>query len=121
VLQNITITLGEEDFVMTPWEYTIEVNMKDLGYSEKRCMSAFMPKQAYGYENYIVLGSAFLRAFYGVFDLDQRTVSCEFLYHPLCVVASFAFGADPNLLVARATSQKIETKKVDRVEKLKKR
>ena len=69
----------------------------------------------------ILCSGVHLRAFYEVFDLDQRTVSCGFLYHPLCVVASFAFGADPNLSVARATSQKIETKKVDRVEELKKR
>jgi Eukaryotic aspartyl protease len=79
MLENITITLGEEDFVISPWEYTIEVDMSDLGVSGKRCVSAFMPKEGYGDDNYIVLGSAFLKAFYGVFDLDARTISCEFL------------------------------------------
>jgi hypothetical protein len=78
LLGNITITLGEEDFVISPWEYTIEADMTKLGIKGKRCVSAFRPKEEYGDSNYIVLGSAFLRAFVGVFDLDSRTVSCEF-------------------------------------------
>jgi len=93
-LENITITLAGEAFVISPWEYTIEVETADSG---KRCASAFMPNEDYGDEN-IVLGSAFLRAFYGVFDLDGRTVS-----------------------LARATSQKIEMGKVGWEEELKKR
>jgi saccharopepsin len=87
LLHNITITLGGEEFVLSPWEYTIETDAG--GFSEgRRCASAFVPNEI-GQGSNIVLGSAFLRAFYGVFDVDRRTVSCE--YSPL-LFSSFSRG-----------------------------
>jgi hypothetical protein len=44
---------------------------------ERKCVNAFAPNENVKGKN-IVLGSAFLRAFNGVFDLDERTVSCEY-------------------------------------------
>jgi hypothetical protein len=44
---------------------------------ERRCVSAFAPNENVKGKD-IVLGSGFLRAFNGVFDLDERTVSCEY-------------------------------------------
>jgi saccharopepsin len=73
-MDNLTITLGDEDFVLSPWEYTIEIGSGD----ERRCLSAFMPLPE-SEEKHILLGSAFLRAFYTVFDLDRRVVSCKYL------------------------------------------
>ncbi|KAE9364993.1 acid protease [Stipitochalara longipes BDJ] len=74
LLHNITIVLGGEEFVVSPWEYTVETDMGDLG-GGRRCVSAFVPNEDEG--KGVVLGSVFLRAFYGVFDLDRRTVSCK--------------------------------------------
>ncbi len=74
-LENLTITLGQHDFTISPWEYTIEVDMGRK--SQRRCVSAFYPLPGYIDEKYIILGSTFLKAFYGVFNLDEVTVSCE--------------------------------------------
>jgi saccharopepsin len=72
-LDNFTLTLGDHDFVITPYQYTIEMDVEEWG--GHRCISAFWPLNAN--EKFIIVGSSFLRAFYGVFDLDERTVSCE--------------------------------------------
>lgn len=73
-LEDFTLTLGGHDFVITPYEYTIEMDVEEWG--GHRCIGAILPLPNYG-EKFIVVGSAFLRAFYAVFDLDERTVSCE--------------------------------------------
>jgi len=75
LLHNITIVLGGEEFVVSPWEYTAEADMGDFG-GGRRCVSAFVPNAEDDQD--VVLGSVFLRAFYGVFDLDRRTVSSEY-------------------------------------------
>ena len=74
-LEDFTITLGGHDFVITPFDYTIEINKKEWG--GHRCISAFIGMPNMIKEKYVIIGSSFLRAFYGVFDLDERTVSCE--------------------------------------------
>ena len=84
MLHNITLTLGDEEFVISPWEFTVETEMETgSGGSEMRCVSAFVPNEHEDGSD-IVLGSAFLRAFYGVFDMDRETVSCE--YFPLLLL-----------------------------------
>jgi Eukaryotic aspartyl protease len=80
MLHNITITLGGEQFVVSPWEFTVETEMEmGNGGSERRCVSAFVPNEQENGSD-IVLGSAFLRAFYAVFDMDGGAVSCEYLH-----------------------------------------
>jgi len=76
VLENLTFKLGEHDFVITPWEYTIEMQSTDFG--GKRCMTALYPLPSYA-TNYIALGTAFLKRFYTVFNLDEKTVSCKLI------------------------------------------
>jgi hypothetical protein len=77
-LDNFTLTLGDHDFVITPYQYTIEMDVEEWG--GHRCISGFWPLNTN--EKFIVVGSSFLRAFYGVFDLDERTVSCECISFP---------------------------------------
>lgn len=73
-LEALTITLGGHDFVIGPYEYTIEANIGGQG--EVRCVSAFLEQQRRrDAQRYIILGSAFLRNFYGVFNADAGTVS----------------------------------------------
>jgi saccharopepsin len=72
-LDNLTLTLGDHDFVIAPYQYTIEMDVEEWG--GHRCISAFGPMGPN--EKFILVGSSFLRAFYGVFDLDERTASCE--------------------------------------------
>jgi hypothetical protein len=74
-LPDITITLAGTDFVMTPWDYTYEWEGKPGRF---RCVSAFQyigPDE--GLEDgtkEIILGTTFVRAFYSVFDLEQRRI-----------------------------------------------
>jgi hypothetical protein len=75
-LPNLMVGLRHAEFPLTHMEYIIDIG-------EGRCMSAFVEKQ--GDEKLVMLGSAFLRGFYTIFDADDRTVSCEC---PLCL----AFG-----------------------------
>jgi hypothetical protein len=112
MLHNISISLGREEFVISPWEYTIETDMGDLG-GGRRCASAFVPNEDGGKD--VVLGSAFLRAFYEVFDMDRKTVSCKY---PLPALNCKTLT---RRLVARATSQKIKKTKVEWEEELKRR
>lgn len=71
LLPNITITLANHEFTLTPFDYTLEV---DLDKSQMLCLSLFgfrehMPEKT------ISLGSAFLRNWYTTFDADKRTVA----------------------------------------------
>lgn len=77
-LRDVTISLGGHDFVLTPYQYTLEVDMEELG--GHTCLSAFTSSMSYTVgsdSNTIILGSAFMRSVYGVFDLDERTISRE--------------------------------------------
>ncbi|KIN00716.1 hypothetical protein OIDMADRAFT_165367, partial [Oidiodendron maius Zn] len=71
--EDLIIRLGGYDFVISAYEYTIEFDREEYG--GHRCLSAFRPMPRSSREKYIHLGSAFLRRFYSVFDLDERTVS----------------------------------------------
>ncbi|KAL9578772.1 MAG: hypothetical protein Q9212_005505 [Teloschistes hypoglaucus] len=72
-LPDITFNLAGKNFTLTPYDYTIEWPIEP---GNVRCVSAIMP---FGLEQNeeIVLGSAFLRAFYSVFDLDTNTIGCK--------------------------------------------
>ena len=73
VMPSITFNLAGKNFTLTPYDYTFEW---PIDQRRTRCVSAMMP---FGVEQYdeIVLGSAFLRAFYSVFDLDTCTLGCR--------------------------------------------
>lgn len=74
LMPDIIFNLAGKNFTLTPYDYTFEWPMKP---SRTRCATAIMP---FGIEQYneIVLGSAFLRTFYSVFDLDTNTIGCTF-------------------------------------------
>ena len=73
IMPNIVFNLAGKNFTLTPYDYTFKWPIRQ---SKTRCVSAIMP---FGVEQYdeIVLGSAFLRTFYSVFDLDTNTVGCK--------------------------------------------
>lgn len=72
-MPDLTLNLAGKNFILTSYDYTFEWPVKQ---SISRCVSAIMP---FGVEQYdeIVLGSAFLRAFYSVFDSDTNTLGCK--------------------------------------------
>ncbi|ESZ96388.1 hypothetical protein SBOR_3220 [Sclerotinia borealis F-4128] len=76
-LPVITLYLGEHEFPLTPYEYTLEVDREDIG--GHRCVSLFMAREEENGEDgqvkNIILGSGFLRNWYGVFDLGRREVA----------------------------------------------
>ena len=90
-MEDVKIVLAGEEFVLNSFDYVLEIEKKVLdqgvemegdgngkGERDKEavCVSAFLPwREDFQDEKYIVLGTAFLRAHYGVFDLDGKTVS----------------------------------------------
>ena len=82
--EDLIISLGGHDFVLSAYEYTIE--LEELQYGGHVCLSAFraLPTSRPPIlpEKFIHLGSSFLRRFYGVFDLDERTVSRKLHFTP---------------------------------------
>jgi len=79
-MPDIIFNLAGKNFTLTPNDYTFEWPMKP---SRTRCATAIMP---FGIEQYdeIFLGSAFLRTFYSVFDLDTNTIGCKFTISGTC-------------------------------------
>ena len=69
-MPDITFNLAGKNFSLTPYDYTLQLPIK---HSRTRCVSAILP---FGVEQYneIVLGSAFLQAFYSVFDSDNNSL-----------------------------------------------
>lgn len=72
-LPDITFNLAGKNFTLTPYDYTMRWVIEG---DYTRCVSTI---SGFGIEQYdeIVLGSAFLQAFYSVFDLDTNTIGCE--------------------------------------------
>ncbi|KAI9762022.1 MAG: hypothetical protein M4579_000658 [Chaenotheca gracillima] len=76
-IPDVTFNLAGHNFTMSPFEYTLPVMVAGYGL---RCLSTFFPlgdvmKPDEPTEPpFIILGSAFLRGFYSVFDLDSGTV-----------------------------------------------
>jgi saccharopepsin len=75
-LPNITFNLGGQNFTLTPYDYTLEWR---IPHKETICVSALIglgtdPSTS----KEIILGSAFLRAFYSVFDLERKEIGCRF-------------------------------------------
>lgn len=73
---DVTLNLAGHDFVLSPYDYTLEW---PIGRGQVRCVSVFSESgldEADGKE--IVLGSAFLRKFYVIFDWASQTVGCEY-------------------------------------------
>jgi saccharopepsin len=77
LLFDLTFNLAGYNFTIKPYDYTREVQFDDND-GGLRCVSAFERFEAEsGEEPYIVLGSAFMEAFYSVFDLDNEAVKCK--------------------------------------------
>ena len=76
MLPEITFNLAGFNFSLTPYDYTFEWPIEGYG---TRCVSAIMPIGLPPQDTTeIMLGSAFLRSFYSVFDLDRLTVGCKY-------------------------------------------
>lgn len=75
-LPDLTFNLAGRNFTLTPYDWTFEW---PLEHGITRCVSAVtgigLPPEEV---TEIVLGSAFLRAFYSVFNLEEKTIGCEF-------------------------------------------
>jgi saccharopepsin len=90
ILPDLTFNLAGKNFTLTPYDWTLEWVMEG---GRRRCVSALVPMGLPpGETNEIFLGSAFVRAFYSVWDLDTRTIGCEFL--PAAVDSSHISGGD---------------------------
>ena len=76
LLPEITFNLAGHNFSLTPYDYTFEWPIEGYG---TRCVSAIIPIGLPPQNTTeIMLGSALLRTFYSVFDLDRLTVGCMF-------------------------------------------
>ncbi|TEY76077.1 hypothetical protein BOTCAL_0061g00370 [Botryotinia calthae] len=74
-LPVITLHLGEHEFPLTAYEYKLEVDRMDIG--GHRCVSLFMEmeEEMEGDVKSVILGSGFLRNWFGVFNLKEREVA----------------------------------------------
>ncbi|KAA8567704.1 hypothetical protein EYC84_008176 [Monilinia fructicola] len=74
-LPIITLHLGDHEFPLTAYEYTLEVEREDIG--GHRCVSLFIAREEEEEEGIksIILGSGFLRNWFGVFNLGERQVA----------------------------------------------
>ncbi|KAJ8069277.1 hypothetical protein OCU04_002938 [Sclerotinia nivalis] len=73
-LPTITLHLGEHEFPLTAYEYTLKVDREDIG--GHRCVSMFMEREEEeGEVRGIILGSGFLRNWFSVFDVGEREVA----------------------------------------------
>lgn len=70
-MPDVVLNLAGIDLILTAYDYTLEW---DVGGGQKRCVSVFTESELPDKE--IVMGSAFLRKYYTVFDLDSQTVGC---------------------------------------------
>jgi hypothetical protein len=78
-MPDVSLTIAGHTFILSPFDYTIEWKFSG---SPMICVSAFSifdleedddPKQ-------IILGSAFLRKYYSIYDYDSKVVGCKSHY-----------------------------------------
>lgn len=78
-LPDLNLHFGGHKLTLTPYQYLLETTTATFGH---KCYSMFIPSVEDEMppeipEKILFLGSTFLSAFYSVFDLDNRTVSCK--------------------------------------------
>jgi saccharopepsin len=74
-LPELVFNLAGQRLTLTPWDYLLEWPVAD---GEVRCVSAVLSTGAGPEDGHeIYLGTAFLRAFYTAFDLDEKRISCK--------------------------------------------
>ncbi|KAE8444341.1 hypothetical protein EG329_000651 [Mollisiaceae sp. DMI_Dod_QoI] len=78
LLPNVTIVLAGQKFELTAFEYTLEEWDDDKMQGPMYCQSIFMPI-AEEEDPLVLIGSAFLRPLITVWDLEERSMSCEWL------------------------------------------
>ena len=77
-LKDLSFDLAGNNFTITPWEYLLEVEAPN---GTHYCISTFWPYSDLG-ENTIVLGTAFLKRFWSVWDWDRWEAGCKFSKSP---------------------------------------
>lgn len=121
-MPDLIFNLAGQNFTLTPYDYTYEF---PLDRNTVRCVGAILP---FGVEKHdeIVFGSAFLRAFYSVFDLDTKSLGCKFanfyatcslmFHHYWLMLASrffVCFGLNPD--IARGIQVRIRSVRENRL------
>ncbi|KAK0624234.1 aspartic peptidase domain-containing protein [Immersiella caudata] len=73
-MPNVTIALGDgmESLTLTAFEYTMVWPLADPG--PPQCACLFTTSSGFDWSGEIILGWAFVRAFYVVFDLDEKMI-----------------------------------------------
>ena len=63
---------------ITPDEFVVEVNADPASPEEKSCYLAVLPVRSTSWaDDVVILGSAFLRAHYVVFDIERQSISSK--------------------------------------------
>jgi len=69
-LPNVIVNIGSDEFVLTPDDYILKVTA--LGQTE--CLNGFMAMDL-PIDDAVILGDVFLKAYYTVFDVTNKSVS----------------------------------------------
>jgi len=83
-MPNVTFVLGNgegQNLTLTAFDYTMEWPMADPG----KCACLFTTSRGFEWSGEVMLGWAFMRAFYMVFDLDEEVIRCEYLLRRRCI------------------------------------
>jgi len=74
MMPNVTFNFAGQNLTLTAFDYTIPWYL-EAGNPDCACM--FTTSSGFAWSNEVVLGWAFMRKFYSVFDLDEGEVKCE--------------------------------------------
>ena len=80
-LPNLTFVMSGHNMTISAFDYTFELMPPCPPYETPICITTFWAIEDFGYPDEsagIVLGSPFLKGFYGVFDFGSREIGCEF-------------------------------------------
>lgn len=68
-LPNVTVTIGGDDYVLTPEDYILKATL----FGKTQCVVGFMPMDL-PWKDTVILGDVFMKTYYTLFDMTHKQV-----------------------------------------------
>jgi cathepsin D len=68
-LPNVTVTIGGDDYVLTPEDYILKASL----FGKTQCLAGFMPMDL-PWKDTVILGDVFMKTYYTLFDMTHKQV-----------------------------------------------